>query len=42
LRDKPDPVIPRETVVRLRLLDDFNIEIGVGFGPLKGRIWRIG
>jgi alanine-glyoxylate transaminase/serine-glyoxylate transaminase/serine-pyruvate transaminase len=31
-----------ETVVRKRLLDDFNIEIGAGLGPLKGKIWRIG
>lgn len=28
--------------VRARLLNDFNIEIGGGLGPLKGRIWRIG
>jgi (S)-ureidoglycine-glyoxylate aminotransferase len=28
--------------VRARLLDDFNIEIGTSFGPLHGRIWRIG
>ncbi|HWP44131.1 MAG TPA: alanine--glyoxylate aminotransferase family protein [Blastocatellia bacterium] len=28
--------------VRSRLLEDFNIEIGGGLGPLKGRIWRIG
>jgi alanine-glyoxylate transaminase/serine-glyoxylate transaminase/serine-pyruvate transaminase len=28
--------------VRSRLLNDFNIEIGGGLGPLKGRIWRIG
>jgi len=28
--------------VRGRLLNDFNIEIGGGFGPLKGRIWRVG
>ena len=25
-----------------QLLLDFNIEIGTSFGPLKGRIWRIG
>jgi (S)-ureidoglycine-glyoxylate aminotransferase len=24
------------------LLEDFNIEIGTSFGPLHGRIWRIG
>ena len=28
--------------VRGRMLDDFGIEIGTSFGPLKGRIWRIG
>jgi len=28
--------------VRAGLLNDFNIEIGGGLGPLKGRIWRIG
>jgi alanine-glyoxylate transaminase/serine-glyoxylate transaminase/serine-pyruvate transaminase len=27
---------------RKRLLDEFNIEIGAGLGPLAGRIWRIG
>ena len=28
--------------IRQKLLLDFNIEIGTSFGPLKGRIWRIG
>ncbi len=28
--------------VRGALLDEFNIEIGTSFGPLHGRIWRIG
>ena len=28
--------------VRTRLLNDSNIEIGGGLGPLKGKIWRIG
>ncbi|NBS55770.1 MAG: alanine--glyoxylate aminotransferase family protein [Betaproteobacteria bacterium] len=28
--------------VRSSLLDDFNIEIGTSFGPLHGKIWRIG
>ncbi|OGA55674.1 MAG: aminotransferase V [Betaproteobacteria bacterium RIFCSPLOWO2_12_FULL_65_14] len=28
--------------VRRALLKDFNIEIGPSFGPLHGRIWRIG
>ncbi len=31
-----------EATVRKRLLDEFNIEIGAGLGPLKGKIWRIG
>jgi alanine-glyoxylate transaminase / serine-glyoxylate transaminase / serine-pyruvate transaminase len=31
-----------EAAVRKRLLTDFNIEIGAGLGPLKGKIWRIG
>jgi (S)-ureidoglycine---glyoxylate transaminase len=28
--------------VRGRLIEDFGIEIGAAFGPLEGRIWRIG
>ena len=28
--------------VRARMRDDFGIEIGSSFGPLHGRIWRIG
>ena len=28
--------------IRSRLLNDSNIEIGGGLGPLKGKIWRIG
>ena len=28
--------------VRAELLDDFGIEIGTSFGPLHGKIWRIG
>ena len=31
-----------ELRVRGRLIDDFNLEIGAAFGPLQGRIWRIG
>jgi len=31
-----------EAAVRKRLLNDFNIEIGAGLGPLKGKIWRVG
>jgi len=28
--------------IRQQLLNDFNIEIGTSFGPLHGKIWRIG
>jgi alanine-glyoxylate transaminase/serine-glyoxylate transaminase/serine-pyruvate transaminase len=31
-----------ESAIRRRLLDDFNIEIGAGLGPLAGKIWRVG
>ena len=31
-----------ELRVRQRLIRDFGIEIGAAFGPLQGRIWRIG
>ena len=31
-----------ELAVRKQLLVDYNIEIGAGLGPLKGKIWRIG
>lgn len=31
-----------ELRVRQRMLHDFGIEIGAAFGPLQGRIWRIG
>ncbi|MCA1833844.1 MAG: alanine--glyoxylate aminotransferase family protein [Actinomycetota bacterium] len=31
-----------ERVKRRRLLDDFGIEVGAGFGPLSGKGWRIG
>ena len=31
-----------ELRVRRRLIDDFGIEIGAAFGPLQGKIWRIG
>jgi alanine-glyoxylate transaminase/serine-glyoxylate transaminase/serine-pyruvate transaminase len=31
-----------EAEVRKRLLDEFNLEIGAGLGPLKGKIWRFG
>lgn len=40
------PVVVPEGVdelrVRQRLIADFGIEIGAAFGPLQGRIWRIG
>jgi (S)-ureidoglycine-glyoxylate aminotransferase len=28
--------------VRMRMLEDFSIEIGTSFGPLHGKVWRIG
>ena len=28
--------------IRTRLLDEYNIEIGAGLGPLAGKIWRVG
>jgi len=31
-----------EAAVRRHLLEEFNIEIGAGLGPLAGRIWRVG
>jgi len=31
-----------EAAVRKRLLAEFNIEVGAGLGPLKGKIWRVG
>ena len=31
-----------EAKVRAALLKNFNIEIGAGLGPLKGKVWRIG
>jgi len=31
-----------EQQVRRTLVEDFGIEIGAAFGPLQGRIWRIG
>jgi (S)-ureidoglycine---glyoxylate transaminase len=31
-----------ELRVRGRLIEDFNLEIGAAFGPLQGRVWRIG
>jgi len=31
-----------EAAVRQCLLNDYNIEIGAGLGPLAGKIWRVG
>lgn len=31
-----------EAAIRKALLQDYNIEIGAGLGPLAGRIWRVG
>ncbi len=31
-----------EAAIRKRLVNEFNIEIGAGLGPLKGKIWRVG
>jgi len=31
-----------EEKVRMTLLNEFNLEIGAGLGPLAGKIWRIG
>ncbi len=31
-----------EAAVRKRLLAEFNIEVGAGLGPLKGKVWRVG
>ena len=31
-----------EAAVRNHLLDEFNLEIGAGLGPLAGKIWRVG
>ena len=31
-----------EAAVRRQLLEQFDIEIGAGLGPLAGRIWRVG
>jgi alanine-glyoxylate transaminase/serine-glyoxylate transaminase/serine-pyruvate transaminase len=31
-----------DAVIRRRLLNEYNLEIAGGFGPLKGQVWRIG
>lgn len=36
------PAGVEEGPVRKRLLEDFQIEVGAGLGPLKGKIWRVG
>ena len=36
------PPIEDEASARRRLLQEHNIEVGAGLGPLAGRIWRIG
>jgi alanine-glyoxylate transaminase/serine-glyoxylate transaminase/serine-pyruvate transaminase len=36
------PVGVDEAVVRRRLLERFNIEVGAGLGPLAGKLWRVG
>jgi alanine-glyoxylate transaminase/serine-glyoxylate transaminase/serine-pyruvate transaminase len=36
------PDIIDDAAVRRMLLEDFNIEVGAGLGPLAGRVWRIG
>ncbi len=36
------PAGVEDAAVRKQLLDEFNIEISGGLGPVKGKIWRIG
>jgi alanine-glyoxylate transaminase/serine-glyoxylate transaminase/serine-pyruvate transaminase len=36
------PPYDDEAAVRLRLLDEYGIEVGAGLGKLAGRIWRVG
>lgn len=31
-----------EAAVRRRLLFDFDLEVGAGLGPMKGKVWRVG
>jgi alanine-glyoxylate transaminase/serine-glyoxylate transaminase/serine-pyruvate transaminase len=38
----PEGIGGGEAAVRKCLLDEFNIEIGAGLGPLAGKIWRVG
>jgi alanine-glyoxylate transaminase/serine-glyoxylate transaminase/serine-pyruvate transaminase len=36
------PAGVKEAEVRMRLLNDYNLEIGAGLGAMAGKIWRIG
>ena len=36
------PDVVEGDAVRADMLNDFSIEIGTSFGPLHGRVWRIG
>jgi len=36
------PATIQDAPLRASLLNDFNIEIGAGLGPLAGKIWRVG
>jgi len=36
------PVGIDEATVRARLLDEFDLEVGAGLGPLAGKVWRVG
>jgi alanine-glyoxylate transaminase/serine-glyoxylate transaminase/serine-pyruvate transaminase len=36
------PATIQDAPLRASLLNDFNIEIGSGLGPLAGKIWRVG
>jgi alanine-glyoxylate transaminase / serine-glyoxylate transaminase / serine-pyruvate transaminase len=31
-----------DAAVRRQLLEEYNIEVGAGLGPLRGKVWRIG
>lgn len=31
-----------EAAVRARMLTKYDLEIGAGLGPLKGKVWRVG
>jgi len=36
------PAGVNDAAVRRQLLDEYNLEIGAGLGPLAGKVWRIG